>query len=254
MKDPVLIGISYCGTHNKGSGPETSEAVRVTPRSHAEWLLASVDYWQTFGRTLDRDFRVIVSAVGLPGMLHITGEGERDIMWLVAQKATIVNWHDNPGHQVGASVAIRQGLECAGYWHYPLYLHTAEDILPLPGAVEMMLAKLDEGKDYAGWVWGHHSSLSSQFFACRTNPLAGIYDIGRVTQFIGLEHYLYDLLKDRPKHEIGAEGYYLTTHDWDQFKRWLVKTPESTHPPVVRCMEDYDKNRDYLEWEAKNLK
>lgn len=247
MKESLLIGISYCGTHNKGEYLDSPGAVRVSPVEHAEWLLATVRLWQKLAVDLDRASRVVVTATGLPAMLQVTAPGERDVMWAVLDRAIILAHPDNPGHQVGASIALRQGLEAAGYWGYPLYLHTAEDILPWPGSVEKLLAALDGGSDYAGYCWT--DMLNCQFFGCRTAALAGCFDMEGVRNFPGLEHYLHHLLKDRPKSVSGdgGRGHYLTTHDWRQFQGWLKKMPDSTAPKVIRTAQDYEKPRPWFE-------
>lgn len=245
LKQPLLIGISYCGSHNKGDELGSPGAVMVPPADHATWLLESVLHYDQLGRMLDRPVRVIVSAVGLPCMLHLNAPGERNAIWQVLKHVTVVNWPTNPGHQVGASIAIRQGLECAGCWGYPLYLHTAEDIMPWPGAIEKMLAALDEGADYTGFCWT--DMLNCAFFGCRTTALSGTFDMEAVRRYVGIEHYLSDLLKDHPKVITGGQGYYLTTHDFAQYRRWLKKMPESTCPPVVRTMSDYVTHKEYLE-------
>lgn len=244
MRNDLLIGISYCGTHNKGDALGSPAAVMVPPKEHAEWLLAAVDFYRDLGLKLGRCVRVIVSAVGLPATFDLTAPGERDAMWRVLQDATVISYPHNPGHQVGAALGIRQGLEAAGYWNYPLYLHTAEDVLPWPGAVEKMLAALDKGADYAGFCWT--DMLNCQFFGCRTTAIAGCFDIEAVRGYQGLEHYLNDLFLDRPKKVVGGQGYYLTTHDWPQYRSWLTKLPESTAPPVVRTMQDYENRKPWF--------
>lgn len=246
MGKSLLIGISYCGTHNKGDAVGTPAAVMVPPRLHAEWLYDAVSLVYGSSRRMglpDRP-RLLVSAVGLPPILQITEPGERDALWNVLSVASLLSWPMNPGHQVGASVALRQGLEAAGYWGYEYYLHTAEDILPYPGAVNKMLQALDEGNDYAGFLAGPDGCLNCAFFACRTSYLAGVFDYERVRDFPGLEHYLAHLFEGRPKWVVDARGFYVTTHDYEQYKRWLEKMPDDPAPPCVRVMDDYREGKE----------
>jgi hypothetical protein len=245
MKPSVLIGISYNGAHNKGDEASSPEAVRVPPHEHADWLRLAVERYKGLALGLDRRVRVIVVAAGLPPILEIE-DGSRDLMWEVNQLCTVLFSPRHDGHQVGASTCLRLGLEAAGYWHFGYYLHTAEDILPWPGAVENMLASLDEGNVYAGYSWS--DCLNCSFFATRVNPLAGTFDREGVRGHQGLEHYLTHLLRGYPCEvfEGGGKGFYVTTHDYAQFKRWLHKMPGQPNPPNVRTMRDYEKYRDYL--------
>jgi hypothetical protein len=235
----VLIGISYCGTHNKGDEAcADSEAVWVPPAEHALWLEEAVGLYHRLAMGLTRGSRVVVTASGLPSVLQVDAPGERDVLWRVMERVTVLHHPSNPGHQVGASICLRQGLECAGYWGYPYYLHTAEDVVPRPGALESLLAALDSSADYAGWCWSDY--LNCAFFACRTAVLAGIFDMEGVRDHVGLEHYLKHLLRDRLQNRgTAGEGRYLTTHDHRQYQSWLSRLPDE-EVAAVRTARDYN--------------
>lgn len=243
MPGSVLLGISYNGAHNKGDEMGAPEAVMVPPGEHAAWLLASVlHYAGLVERELHRRTRkIVVVASGLKPLLAMNAPGERSAMWVVHADYPVLSDPIAPGHQLGASACLRLGLEAAGTWGFDYYLHTAEDILPRPSAIAAMLAALDAGKDYAGYSWS--DCLNCSFFACRTSALAGCFDREEVKNHRGLEHYLTHLLRDRPLEifPTGRPGSYLTTHDYQQYRRWLQKMPDSDAPPCVRTMADYAK-------------
>lgn len=249
--ESVLVGISYNGRHNKGDEEHSSEAVRVPPAEHARWLGDSVVLYRAELRPFMRSYatKVVVVGCGMKDLLYMDAPGEREAMWAVLRYVPVLSHPEPEGHQVGAATCLRLGLEAAGYWGYEYYLHTAEDILPRPGAVEAMLGALDRGNDYAGYSWS--DCLNCSFFACRTKALAGTFDREKVREYRGLEHYLTALLEGRPKEifEGGGRGKYLTTHDYAQYRRWLRSPPESDAPPCVRTMADYERHKDYLETE-----
>lgn len=227
MSNSVLISISYCCTHHKGRDPNGS--ADIDGQRHAEWLEQAVDYY--IGVANDLDYysgiaaRVIVACTGFPGMLNITnapGYFERDVMWRIAQRASIIGVPQNPGHQVGAALCIRQGLETAGKWGYDLLIHTAEDVLPRKGVVVQMVEALSRDEllcEYVGEKWGERNDeLNSQFFGCRTQSLVGPWDACQVTGAGHIERYLKMLLEGK----ICAfmTNHYRTTHDFDEWQRW----------------------------------
>ncbi len=235
MNDPLLIGISYCGTHNKGDEATSSDAIRVTPEEHAEWLLASVKFYQRLGVSLERPVRVIVTAVGLPSLMAIDID-ERNVMWEVSRLATVLSVPENPGHQVGACVALKEGLDAANHWGYPRYFHVTEDVLPWPGVVGKFVDLLDDN-DYVGMRWPS-GVLNLHMIACRSKAFWAFHPAA-VRKYQGIEHYFEALLKDRPiKVNATGEGCYITTHDWQQYQSWLKKMPDETNPIVKRVASD----------------
>jgi hypothetical protein len=218
MENKVLVNISWCASHHKGAN-SWDGAQRLHGETHARWLEQAVDFYA------GQNFPVIVSCTDWRGILNADvspGNHERDVLWRVLKKAPIIGMADNPGHQVGAALCIRQGLEAAGKWEYPLLIHTAEDVLPRPGMLDEMLQALDDGCDYSGTHWGSSPpGYNSQFFACRVQALVPYWDSCRVPEQHHLEGYLKHLLEGRPAW-LGAERYF-HTHDYALWQAELKK-------------------------------
>lgn len=122
----TLVSVSYCAEHRKGG--DAPGAPHVPPQEHAEWLEQACDLYLSLG------YDVVVSCTGYRGILNVEQtptSHERDVMWRVIGKVkAVLGDATNPGHQVGAALCIRQGLEAAGKWGYEYLIHTAEDVLP----------------------------------------------------------------------------------------------------------------------------
>jgi hypothetical protein len=234
----VLIGISYGGAHNKGQeafAPESNwgradypDAVRLDGGEHARWLLKATYFYCQFARKHSLPgwdhWRVVVTATGLPSILKVPAGKERDALWEVASLATILSYDENPGHQLGASLCVLQGVEAAAKWGYEYYIHAAEDVIPKPGVLERMVVQLGQGNDYVGSAFPDTRMLISRFFGCRTRALVNCFDPGRVGGYQGLEHYLYALLGKT--WSFPDEHYFWTTHRYDEYQRMLLEVQE----------------------------
>jgi hypothetical protein len=248
----VLVGISWCGSHAKGAVAGSPGAVMVGAKDHMEWLLEAVSLYQGIARGLGRhpdrrEARVVVTASALLPILQVPTGAERDLLWEVMKRVTVLASPEDADHQIGASITLRQGLECAGYWGYPYYVHTAEDIIPWPGSVRAMLADLDAGADYSGFRWS--DSVNTAFFASRTAALAGVFDVGAVRGYPGLEHYLASLLAGKVsvnQYQTGNPRHYIHTHDYAQYRRWRSRMPRRHDVPSVVSAADYERLKDYL--------
>ncbi len=184
---------------------------------HARWLLEAVGYYLGF------DADVVVSCTAWRGLLNVNnspGDCERDILWQVEAVCPILGVPENPSHQVGAALCIRQGLEAAGKWDYDCLVHTAEDIVPERGAIENMIEAVQYGADYAGNRWGPHQEfLNAQFFACRTQALVPTWDACQVVGAGHIENYLRQQIG---KGSVWAmEGLYRHSHDFEEWQRWM---------------------------------
>jgi hypothetical protein len=242
MKPSVLIGISWCGTHNKGDERSSLTAIRYSPEEHLRWLAESVDLHASVANSLGRPSRVVVTASGYPSILQVPAGPERLLYWEVMERVTFLAHPENLGHQRGAALCIRLGLEAAGYWGYRYYLHTAEDVIPRPGAAAALLEDLDGGLDYASQV-RPEGSANCTFFAARVAPLAARFDIHEVRHYQGLEQYLWSLVRDGRHSPVTDEHHsalYQTTHDHAEYRRWLSDLP-SGPVPMIRTMSDYDR-------------
>lgn len=218
----AVVNVSFCCSHRKGGegGPVLDEA------EHWEWLKSACRWWQ-FGDYFEGfRARVIVSATGYRGPLHVEAGRARDALWHITNLCVpIIGDATNPGHQVGAGTALRLGLEYAGKLGYPYLIHTAEDVLPLPGVVGSMLRSLEAGDEYAGDHWAPGSpaeGLNAQFFACRVPYLAGVFDPGAIPAAAHIEGYLRGLLRGRRLSlwQGGPGSRYRHTHDPLEWKRW----------------------------------
>jgi hypothetical protein len=128
---------------------------------------------------------------------------------------------ENPGHQVGAALCVRQGLECASKLGFLYCLFTAEDVVPVEGSVDWILANLHDGYDYASELWGDGSQLNAQFFGCRVQALVGPFDACQVTGSGCFERYLMSLLANKRLCVPGNKRWslYNTTHDHSTWVR-----------------------------------
>jgi len=212
----TLVNISYCCDHAKGADPE--RAWHLPAQEHAEWLEKACDLY------LDDGFDAIVSCTGFHGMINVNNSRtsyERDVMWRIARKVrTIVGCPQNPGHQVGAALCIRQGLEAASKFGYDVMIHTAEDVVPRKHVLGDMTEMCGiVGYRYYGSIWGpKRDQLNAQFFACRVNDLVGPWDAAAVTGYGCIEAYLASLLDFDDC--LDVENYYRTTHDHSEWTRW----------------------------------
>lgn len=221
----ILVNVSYCQGHYKGQNPDVAERLRGD--LHARWLYDAVSWWEgrdnlLFG--MGKNIDVAVSSTDWPGILHVEAGDERDYLWDVHDTARFVLTEpSNPGHQVGAALTIRLGLECAHKLGYDCLIHTAEDVAPRWSAVLDMIRSIENGSDYCGEAWGASGEeLNAQFFACRPSKLAGPWDACSVTGHGCIERYLYHLCEQKGLSCRAVEkGFYRTTHDYEQWKRWM---------------------------------
>ena len=193
-------------------------------QTHAEWLEKAVYMYASLG------WPVIVSCTDYHGILSVNtseGDHERGVLWrLIDRGFPIMGESINPGHQVGAALCIRIGLEYAAYCGYDYLIHTAEDVMPEFSVLDRMVKALDEGAHYCGEKWGlDMTELNSQFFACRVRPLVNIWDACAVSGHGCIERYLRACVGDHPKvyfdGEDGKGGRcYRTCHDFELWKRW----------------------------------
>jgi len=212
----VVVSVSYAMSHRKG----TEAAMPMNAQKHAEWLEQAVHWY------VRRGFPTIVAATGYPGILDVETSSEsreRDALWrILRQGVPILGTVHNPGHQVGAALCVRLGLEYAHCCGYDYLIHTAEDILPVPGKITEMLLALEDGYEYAGEAWGEaQDELNAQFFACQAAALVGAWDACRVTGHGHIECYLRDLLAGKPQALL--TGTYQHTHDYEQWREWLIQ-------------------------------
>ena len=166
---------------------------------------------------------VVVAATDFQGILEVENspsDYSRDVAWRILKRGVmILGTPANPGHQVGAALAIRLGLEAAAKMGYTYLLHTAEDVMPRQAARLKMRRALEEGADYAGEPWlAGPGQLNSQYFACRVDALAGAWDACAVTTDGCIERYLGRLLEGKKVAHVKES--YRTTHDRGQWLGW----------------------------------
>ncbi len=210
----TLVSISYCASHHKGADPDV--APRLDGAEHAEWLQDAVGFYAALLPTAE----IAVAATAFPGILDVPAGRERDAYWTIIKCGVLlVTTSHNPGHQVGAALAIRLGLEAAGKLGFDFLVHTAEDVIPGEGALQEMLTALASEADYAGSEWhAGPGQVNAQFFACRTQALVARWDACAVTGDGCIERYLGRLLEGRPK--CLREWPYRHTHDRAEWQRW----------------------------------
>ena len=218
----AVVNIAFCADHRKGSdhGPRLGEA------EHWEWLERCCRRWirEDFGDATGA--LVVASATGYRGPLHVGAGRARDALWrVIGMDVPVLGDATNPGHQVGAGLTVRLGLEFAGKLGYPYLIHTAEDVLPRPGVVVAMLRSLEAGDEYAGDHWAAGTpaeGLNAQFFACRVPHLAGVFDPGAIPAAGHIEGYLLSLLRGRRLSlwQGGPGERYRHTHSAEEWKRW----------------------------------
>lgn len=225
----VAISISYCQSHAKGGNPP--DCSFIPGHLHARMLSRTVDYLRNQSLTFSADDRfsvqqIIICATAFPGITHIhtsPDAPEREYLWDVFRKTRFVTMADNPGHQGGAQWAIRMGIEAASKLGCDFLIHTAEDILPYPGALKEMLRKLiEEEADYVGELWGvNKDELNAQFFGCRLSWFASAFDGGGMNGR-WTEKYMADLVRGHGRKVATVERLYYHTHDPEQHERMVV--------------------------------
>ena len=225
----TIVAITWCAEHFKGG-----DRINQLPGpEHAEWLEQAVDYWREhwfpFGE-------LIVCATGWRGITNVRSAPdchERDVLWRVLRRVDyFIGVPENPGHQIGAALCIRQAIEAAHKWGAERLICTAEDVVPsgviagegrlFGNAASRILDGL-EAMDYCGERWGiARTELSAQFFACRPEALVGPFNPADVTGAGCIEAYLAQLLpKDRC---CFLEGLYRTTHDHSTWTKWAKES------------------------------
>ncbi len=214
----VVINVSYCAAHKKSTGPD------IPGHLHAQWLLDCVLYLKKL-----TGWPVIVSMTGWAGMLNCPtaqGHPEREIMWKVWQEARLLGIPENPGHQVGAGMCLRMGLEAAAYTGVPYLLHTAEDVLPKKEACQFMVDKLREGYDYVGHRCDASDELNSRFFACRVNAIAGVFNPSILGLDVWFERCLSNLFRGMKICDERCQ-YGVTYYD-GQLEQWYTLLQEAS--------------------------
>jgi hypothetical protein len=209
-----LTNISYNADHIKGFGSP------IPNELHAQWLWECVEH-------LDKttDSLLAVSMSSFKGMLHVRAGAERDYLWKVWDKAKIIHIHDNPGHHQGCCWAIRMGLEAAAKTGIEYMLHTAEDVVPHPGAIDRLMMKLIlDGYDYSGMPWGvHNEFLNAQFFACRVQAIVAQFDQCQVTGDVHSEKYLKRMFEGKKIWTESSHYCYWHSHDYHEWKKFLER-------------------------------
>jgi hypothetical protein len=220
----AVVNVSYCAAHRKS--PQPNIPGTIAPALHAAWLEECVDHWLTLG------YPVTVSAVCWPLCISsIACPQERAITWRIFAKARFLTLTHDSEHQLGASWALRLGLDFALNLQYDYLIHTAEDVVPCRGMAANMLAKLDAGLDYAGsgWTPGRRE-VNAQFFGCRASACAAfepnVYRVGKP-----IEEHLFDVLEGKKLFFYYPDAwgpnrlaeFYETTHDYDEWKKLLDK-------------------------------
>jgi hypothetical protein len=232
----VLVNISWCGEHLKGGDRPSMQqipgAVEVSGATHAEWLERAL---RLLRAELPSRWELAVSATGFRGICQAE-PGEQAALWRAFPLARWVTTAKNLDHQLGAAWNIRQGLKCAEALGCVYMIHTAEDILPWPGALTRLVQVLDAGDyDYAGTGWlpgvpGHDGgavtgdgskALNTQFFACRVAALADRYEPEGV-RADSVEEHMARLLVGHQKFVEDTRPYQ-TTHKYEEWRAWAVE-------------------------------
>lgn len=217
----TLVSISFYAGHAKGG----DNIGYLDGALHAEWLENAVEFWnaECFAQRIVAGlWDVMVACTGFGGILNIEAGRERDAYWRIFPKTWIVGVSNNPGHQVGAALTIRLGLETAAKLGYDYLVHTAEDVIPKRGALAMMIATLDRGYDYVGERWGpQQDQLNSQFFACRAQALVPTWDACAVTGHGCIERYLMAQMAGKRIHTNFVGKLYTHTHDYEDWQRCI---------------------------------
>lgn len=224
----AVVSVSYCNAHVKGAAPWAG-GTRLDGALHARWLEEACGLYLDGVRSDDGHLyevpAVVIVSTAFDGILHVEAGEERDALWRCARRGVgIMGDAANPNHQVGAALCLRLGLEYAGKLGHDYLVHTAEDVLPRPGALAAVLHALADGSEYAGYAWGVGTpaeGLNAQFFACRVPYLAGKFDPAAVTGAGHIEGYLRDLLAGKKLWlAVAPEVRYRHTHDYEEWKRW----------------------------------
>jgi hypothetical protein len=206
-----MINVSFCSSHRKGG--DAPESPFLDGELHWRWLEEALVFLES-----QAPWDIFVSVIGFTGFEHhkhtaIWRIFDRDAVRLLFSPA-------NPGHQQGAALAIWLGLEAAHHLDYKYMVHTAEDIVPDPGAMMKMVEWMDGSHvDYIGEAWGwSRTELSAQFFACRVEALRPVFDPGQVLAHGYIERYLRDKLANNPKEF--TENMFRHTHSFEEWQRW----------------------------------
>jgi hypothetical protein len=213
-----IVNVSYCCYRKV---PEISRS------EHARWLHHTVSWLRG-----EVDWPIVVSMIGWNGMIRMADDEERRWMMRTWRLARFTGVSEHLDHQGGAGTAIHMGLVAAEALGAPFLVHTAEDILPTPGALDNIHLKLEFGADYVGAKWGHKGEfLNAQFFGCRRSVLARGWDAGTLTGAHHTEMHLRECFEGaaiEPEGQIHPDMSacrYNHTHDWALFQTWLEQPP-----------------------------
>ncbi len=238
----TLLNITCC--HDPAPGSQKNRSV-LSGADSAEWLEKAVGHY--LGRY---DLPVAVSISGFPGIALTSGGRERDAYYRVFNKTRFLSTHQNPSHQLGASLTMKMGMEYAAASGFAYLIQTAEDIIPRPGSLEAKVKAIHEGYDFVGgigdldppsmpadqhqWIRQDGPRLigaGCQLFACRVDKFANSWDAGQVRDCI--EIHMGNFIS-RLRYLSLAEEYN-HTHDYGEWLRF-----EEQHravKPVSRAHE-----------------
>lgn len=191
----TLINVTCCYDPASGSPKRRSN---LSGADSAEWLEKAVNHY------VNRYcLPVAVSISGFPGIALTSGGRERDAYYRIFNRCRFLTTHQNPSHQLGASLTMKMGMEYAAASGFTYLVQTAEDIIPRPGSLEAKARAIHEGYDFVGGIGDLEPSnmpadqhqwikqggprligAGCQLFACRVEKFAYSWDAGAVRDCI----------------------------------------------------------------------
>jgi hypothetical protein len=219
----AVVNVSFYAGHAKGG-----DGINYLPgEEHWRWLEQCLLYLEELC-----DWPLFVSMTGFAGFETTDAaphNNERDVLWRIFSRPRVrlITMAANPGHQVGAAWCIWLGAQAAAKLGIDYMIHTAEDIVPRPGAMQQMVRQLEEGATYVGEVW--HTTppgLSTQFFACRAGSVAGPLDPCRVREYGFVERALWELVPEHLRRINEWAETHRTCHDFSVWSSWVREQRE----------------------------
>lgn len=218
----TCINLSFNADHRKADG-----SCSIDAHEHWKMLESTVEYLRDLAAITQLfPWPVIISMTGFPGIMQIEARDDRPtrhVVWSLFKTCRFVTMRENPGHQQGAMWGIRMGVEAADKLGFDSMIHSAEDVLPHPGAIEDVVRRLEHGARYVGEKWGHSAEhLNAQFFGCNVRWFSENFDVAGLAG-MHTEWYLSSLLEKDFGFVDPISRCYDHTHDPAEYQRMLLE-------------------------------
>ena len=193
----TVLSYSYSGDDSKAH-----DNGMMTKTNHLKGLLAVMN-----ATNPGWFYPAIVSATGF-SLFDIVDKEARDIACEIWSKSKILTTLNNPGHQVGAFVCIRQGLLACRALGATYMISYGDDIIPtyVDDADRRLNRICEQGADWSSTKFADNCQINTQVFICKVDSLLPYINLGCFSRKISqslingteycLEQYLFEAMTE----------------------------------------------------------